>query len=98
MATGGHAPGDGSLSVRAMAQRVWDTYVPGSRRPGVVNPALRTVDSPRSLIELIVVGSFVEVWLARDGHDSYNNQLLEKIQIRTCPRSTARCSPASTTC
>ena len=52
---------------RAMAQRVWDTYyVPGGKaagRPYKPLP-LRTVDSPRSLIELIVVGNFVEVWLA----------------------------------
>jgi nitronate monooxygenase len=73
----------------AMAQRVWDTYyVPGGKaagRPYKPLP-LRTVDSPRSLIELIVVGNFVEVWLARDGHDGLVGiNYLEKIQIPHLP-------------
>lgn len=47
---------------------------------------LHSLESSRRLRELTVLGSYVEVWLAKDGHDGVvGMNLLEKIQLPTLP-------------
>lgn len=68
----------------AMAQRVFDSYfLEGGRAPGRPyrpHPTL-TIQPGRAAIELSLVGNFVEVWLAKEGHDGVVGiNMLEKIQ------------------
>lgn len=75
--------------IREMAERVWERYfVPGGKpadKPFKSKPA-PTVDMSDALTELIVVSNFVEVALAKEGHDGpVGLNLLEKIQIPTIP-------------
>ena len=68
----------------AMAQRVFDSYfLEGGRAPGRPyrpHPTL-TIQPSRTAIELSLVGNFVEVWLAKEGHDGVVGiNMLEKIQ------------------
>ena len=73
----------------AMAARVWDRFhIPGGRpenQPYVRLP-LHVKDNPREMQELCIVGNFVEVFLAKEGHP---NQIainyLEKIQVPHLP-------------
>lgn len=45
-----------------------------------------TLDPGREQVELTVLGAFVEVWLAKSGHDGrIGINLLEKIQLQTLP-------------
>ncbi|MFX4805988.1 hypothetical protein ABTB42_20590, partial [Acinetobacter baumannii] len=45
-----------------------------------------SLDPGRPLLELTVVANFVEVWLAKQGHNSpIGINLLEKIQVPTVP-------------
>jgi hypothetical protein len=45
-----------------------------------------------------MVGSFAEVWLAKEGHEGVVGiNLLEKIQTATLSTVLGRCSPVSTT-
>ncbi|GAA0624125.1 nitronate monooxygenase [Sporichthya brevicatena] len=71
----------------AMAQRVLDRYFrPGGRPPGTpYRPVPRpAVQSRTAADELTVVANFVEVWLAREGHDgTVGINYLEKIQVAT---------------
>lgn len=74
---------------RAMAERVWQRYyVPGGKaaaRPFVAVP-LHDCDDSRALVELCIVANFVEVWLARQGHDHpVGVNYLEKIQLPHLP-------------
>ncbi|MBZ5639117.1 MAG: nitronate monooxygenase [Acidobacteriia bacterium] len=68
----------------AMAERVWKAhYLPGGKAPGA--PYTRTpfhgLECPRPLAELGIVGNFVEVFLAREGHTNpVGINYLEKIQ------------------
>jgi nitronate monooxygenase len=68
-----------------MAARIWDAfYIPGGRgaREAYHLPPIQEKDDPRSLVELRVVANFVEVFLAREGHDGLVGiNYLEKIQI-----------------
>jgi nitronate monooxygenase len=70
---------------RPMAERVWDAYyITGGRgaREAYRLPPIQEKDDPRSLVELRVVANFVEVFLAREGHDGLVGiNYLEKIQI-----------------
>nr|NLI51196.1 nitronate monooxygenase [Propionibacterium sp.] len=71
----------------AIAQRVLDAYfLEGGRpegRPYRPHPTL-TIDPSRSAVELALAGNFVEVWLAKEGHDGVVGiNFLEKIQIAT---------------
>ena len=75
--------------VRAMADRIWKAYfVPGGRaatQPYKTVPLHSTVNS-RELQELCIVANFVEVFLARQGHDHpVGINYLEKIQIPHLP-------------
>lgn len=52
-----------------------------ARFPSIPQPSL---DPPAALTELTVVGNFIEVWLAKEGHDGLVGiNYLEKIQLPT---------------
>ena len=74
---------------RAMAGRVWDTYYVAGGRPAAQSYTavpIQSIDNPRELVELCVVANFVEVHLAREGHDGLVGiNYLEKIQIPHLP-------------
>jgi len=72
-----------------MAERVWDAYYlvdgRGADRPYKPTP-MHNLHSPRELMELCIVGNFVEVWLARQGHaNPVGINYLEKIQLPHLP-------------
>lgn len=71
----------------AMAGRIRDTYfLDGGRPEGQAyrpHPTL-TIAPSRAAVELSLVGNFVEVWLAKEGHDGVVGiNFLEKIQTAT---------------
>ena len=75
--------------VPAIAERIWQRYfVPGGKgadRPFVPLP-LHEMILPRALAELCIVANFVEVSLARRGHDHpVGINYLEKIQLPHLP-------------
>ncbi|MGC1872373.1 MAG: nitronate monooxygenase [Acidobacteriaceae bacterium] len=68
----------------AMAERIWQRYYiaggKGERTPYQPVPR-HAKDNPRALVELDIVSNFVEVFLAREGHDNpVGINYLEKIQ------------------
>jgi nitronate monooxygenase len=68
-----------------MAKRIWDTwYIAGGKaatRP-YKRPVSATKDGPRGVRELCIVANFVEVFLAREGHENgVGINYLEKIQL-----------------
>ena len=72
-----------------MAKRVWrDYFVPGGKaadEPYRTTPMHNRTDSPR-LVELCIVSNFIEVVLARMGHDyPVGINLLEKVQTVHLP-------------
>ena len=71
----------------AMAERALERlFRDGGRPPGTpYRPiAQLTVDPPRRSTELVVLGAFVETWLAKEGHDGVVGiNCLEKIQVST---------------
>jgi nitronate monooxygenase len=72
-----------------MAQRIWETYfVPGGKKedePYKPVPMFAK-ENPRALSELCIVSNFVEVNLAREGHDNpVGMNYLEKIQMPHLP-------------
>jgi len=87
---GGHMRrGLDHFPVRLMADDIWSRYyIAGgkdARAPYAELPK-HTLDNPRHLIELTVVANFVEVFLAREGHDGLVGvNYLEKIQIPHLP-------------
>lgn len=72
-----------------IAQRVFDTfYIPGGKAPGASYPALPlpAPERSRAFDALCVVANFVEVDLAREGHDNpVGINYLEKVQIPHLP-------------
>ncbi len=73
----------------SMAERIWRTYyVPSGK---LENESYKTLpkhvqDGPRELEELCIVANFVEVFLAREGHNNpVGINYLEKIQIPHLP-------------
>lgn len=68
-----------------MAKRIWNEYfVPGGRPAGTPYPAtpMHQRRDSRSLIELLMVSNFVEVFLAREGHiNKVGVNFLEKVQL-----------------
>ena len=88
--SGGHMRrGLDAFPDRAMADRIWAQYfVPGGkaeRAPYKAVPLLRK-DNPRELVELCIVSNFVEVFLAREGHNNpVGINFLEKIQSAHLP-------------
>jgi nitronate monooxygenase len=74
---------------RGMAERVKERYfIPGGKK---ADQPYRTLPMPsqnssRELVELTIVGNFVEIWLAREGHDGLVGiNFLEKIQFPHLP-------------
>ncbi len=74
---------------RKMAERIWDKYyVPGGKGEKEPFQSLtkHSKDSQRETIELCIIANFVEVMLAREGHDNpVGINYLEKIQIPHLP-------------
>ena len=72
-----------------MARRIWQEYfVPGAKPAGASYPNLpmHQKRDPRKLVELCMVSNFVEVFLAREGHDNpVGINYLEKVQIPHLP-------------
>ncbi len=75
--------------ISKMAERVFQTfYIPGGKpaSQSYKNPPMFTKNSPRELQELCIVANFVEVFLAREGHDNpVGINYLEKIQMPHLP-------------
>lgn len=75
--------------IAQMAQRIKDAYfIPGGKpenKPFKSRP-MGALKPPQALVELTVVANFVEVFLAKHGHDGpVGINLLEKIQLPTVP-------------
>lgn len=72
-----------------MAQRVWNKYhIPGGKAPDQPYKAIPMYSRtpPRELMELCIVANFVEVFLAREGHEGpVGINFLEKIQMPHLP-------------
>ena len=75
--------------IREVAERVWERYfVEGGKK---LNKAFKSKPianqhSSKALLELTVVANFVDIFLAKHGHDGLVGiNLLEKIQIPTLP-------------
>ena len=68
-----------------MVRRVWQEYfVPGGKPSGTPYPGtpMHRRREPRKLIELCIVANFVEVFLARQGHENpVGINFLEKVQL-----------------
>lgn len=72
-----------------MAQRVLDTfYIPGgksSEKPFKLIPR-STVQMKRSVMEMMIVANFVEIFLAKEGHDGVVGvNYLAKVELPTLP-------------
>ncbi len=72
---------------QALVERVvsrW--YLPDGRQEGdrYRSVPMARVDSPASLVELLVLANFAEVWLAKEGHGGrVGINFLEKVQVPT---------------
>jgi nitronate monooxygenase len=68
-----------------MAERIWQAYsIPGGKpeSQSYLSMPMHSKDSPRELVELCMVANFVEVFLAREGHNNpVGINYLEKIQL-----------------
>ncbi len=87
---GGHMrSGLDRFPFRKMAERIWETYyIPGGKAEDQPYKTLpkHSKDNSRELIELCIVANFVEISLAREGHDNpVGINYLEKIQIPHLP-------------
>jgi len=75
--------------IREMAERIWDRYyVEGGKKAtkAFKSKPMAAQHSPKALLELTVVANFVEVFLAKHGHNGVVGiNLLEKIQLPTIP-------------
>jgi len=75
--------------VKEMAGRVYERFfVEGGRAKGDPYKAVpvHLWDGPKAAVELIIVANFVEVFLAREGHNGLIGvNYLEKIQLPTLP-------------
>jgi NAD(P)H-dependent flavin oxidoreductase YrpB (nitropropane dioxygenase family) len=78
-----------NLPLPGVATRVLERhFVPGGRAPGsAFEPiSMPTLQPGRALLELTVAANFVEVFLAKEGHNGpVGINLLEKIQLATLP-------------
>jgi nitronate monooxygenase len=74
---------------QAVADKVLKTYfIEGGKKADVpyLRAPLFSVNSPLALLQLTVVSSFVEVWLAKEGHDGLVGcNLLEKVHLPNLP-------------
>ncbi len=83
---GGHMRrGLDRFPIPEMAERIWRTYyIPGGKaeRDSYIPVPTQSKDAPRELVELCVVANFVEVILAREGHNHpVGINYLEKLQL-----------------
>ncbi len=73
----------------AMAERIWrEYYIPGGKGATAAYrlTAMHAKDEPRELTELCMASNFVEVFLAREGHENpVGINYLEKVQIPHLP-------------
>lgn len=88
--TGGHIQRAlAHFPVCEMAQRVYERYfVDGGKKEGQPFKAVpvHQVEPTRASVELTIVANFVEVFLAKEGHDGLIGiNYLEKIQLPTLP-------------
>jgi nitronate monooxygenase len=78
-----------NFPIPGMAQRILDRYfVPGGKAPEAPfkSKPMPSATPSRDAEELLVVGNFVEVFLAREGHSNpIGINFLEKIQTPTLP-------------
>lgn len=78
-----------SFPVPGVAARIIDRYyAPGGKSPGTPfkSKPLPSESPSRAAVELLVASNFVEVFLAREGHDGpVGINFLEKIQAPTLP-------------
>jgi nitronate monooxygenase len=67
-----------------MAERLWQKYyIPGGKEAGkpYAMPPMQAKDGPREFRELCIVANFIEVFLARQGHDNpVGVNFMEKLQ------------------
>jgi nitronate monooxygenase len=74
---------------RKMAERIWRAYhIAGGKAERASYKTLpkHCQRSPRELVELCIVANFIEVFLAREGHDNpVGINFLEKVQIPHLP-------------
>ncbi len=87
---GGHMRrGLDAFPFQEMAKRIWQEYfVPGGKAAGAPYKALpmHQKSDSRKLIELCMVSNFVEVFLAKEGHNNpVGINYLEKVQIPHLP-------------
>lgn len=87
---GGHMRrGLDAFPFREIAERIFATYyIPGGKAPSASyrNLPMHAFHEPRELTELCMVSNFVEVWLARQGHNNpVGINYLEKVQIPHLP-------------
>lgn len=87
---GGHMRrGFDAFPFPAMAERVWSSYYISGGKSATAPyrlTALHAKDEPRELTELCIVSNFVEVFLAREGHDNpVGINYLEKVQLPHLP-------------
>lgn len=87
---GGHMRrGLDQFPIPDIAERVWQTYyIPGGKAERTPYKSVPThaKDAPCELTELCVVANFVEVILAREGHDNpVGINYLEKVQLPHLP-------------
>ena len=72
-----------------MADRVFDKYfIEGGKAADkpFIAPAMNSVEPRESQLDLLLVANFVEVFLAKEGHDGLVGvNFLEKIQLPTLP-------------
>ena len=72
-----------------MASRIWqDYFVPGGKAQDAPYPAtpMHQLSDPRKVVELCIVSNFLEVFLAREGHDNpVGINFLEKVQTVHLP-------------
>lgn len=75
--------------IPGVAGRILETYlIPGGKPPQkpFKTVPMSTAEPPRALTELIVAANFVEVFLAKDGHDGVVGiNYLQKVQLPTLP-------------
>ena len=87
---GGHMRrGLDAFPFQEMAKRIWQEYfVPGGKDAGAPYKALpmHQKNDSRKLVELCMVSNFIEVFLAREGHNNpVGINYLEKVQIPHLP-------------
>lgn len=73
----------------AVAERILDNYfIPGGKAPDArfKHTPMHSLQSPKALLELTIAANFVEVFLAREGHEGVVGiNYLEKIQLPNIP-------------